>query len=169
MLQTHIQEKHQVFLTACENGDTKVVKDYLKEKGGSVLSDRVAYEAACIASQHDKVEVYKQLIDFYHPCIHAAQSVNSESKLPKDNECLKLSDIEVKKYNRSTKISNAFENFKIMGQMALGLTALAVVEVVKVGATLVSELGGATGTALQINKLREKAFSGSKDTNKPDW
>lgn len=169
MLQTHIQEKHQTFLTACENGDTKVVKDYLKENGGAVLNDHVAYEAACIASQHDKVEVYKQLIEFHEPCIHAARSVNREENLSENNECLKLSNIEVKKYNRSTKISNAFENFKIMGQMALGLTALAVVEVVKVGATLVSELSGAAGTALQINKLREKAFSGSKDTNKPDW
>lgn len=167
MLQTHIQEKHQTFLTACENGDTKVVKDYLKQNGGAVLSDHVAYEAACIASQYDKVEVYKQLIAFHEPCIYAARSVNREEKLPENNECLKLSNSEVKKYNRSAKISDIFENFKIMGQMALGLTALAVVDTVRVGSTIAAEFGG--NTALQINKLREKAFSNSKNNNKPDW
>ena len=156
MLQSHLYEKHKVFLDACKSGDTAIVKDYLEENAGSVYKDRVAYEGACIATQNDKVKVYEQLIKFHPPCIHAAQSVVNSETLADDNECLKLSDSEVKKYNRSKSISNAFENFKIMGQIALGVTALATFEVVKMGSSLISD---------KIKTLRENTFPSITATN----
>ena len=168
MIQKELYEKHKVLFTACKQGSSEVVKNYLKENAGSIHRDGVAYEAACVFAKHDKIDVYKQLIQFDEPCIHAARSANRHGKLSPDNECLKLSNIEVNKYNRNLKISDAFENFKIMGQLALGLTALATVEIIKVGATLISEFG-LSNAASQMLKLRDKAFSDKTNTNKPDF
>ena len=168
MIQTKLYEKHKVLFTACEQGSSEVVKDYLKENAGSIHRDGVVYEAACVSAKHDKIDVYKQLIEFDYPCIHAARSANRHEKLSPDNECLKLSNIEVKKHNRNLKISNAFENFKIMGKLALGLTALATIEIIKVGANLISEFGNSNAAA-QMLKLRDKAFPDKSNTNKADF
>ena len=178
MLKQEIYETHKVFLKACENGDSLFVKDYLKENAGTVLRDDISYEAACLAARNDHSDIYKQLNNFSHPTIYAARSANRDGALGENNECLKISNIETKKYEKIEAIKDAFDNFKIMGQFALGIAAIGVVEALKATVALASLASSSIYNHLspskivnKINKVRVNA-SGVNEINptknKPD-
>ena len=67
-----------------------------------------------------------------------------------DREELKLSDDEIKKQTSREVSNDNFNNFKIMGRIALGVAILLPYELVKMGASLVSD---------KISELRGKSFS----------
>jgi hypothetical protein len=168
MLQPEIYEKHKSFFQSCEKGDTLAVNGYLKDNAGIVLKDGVSYEASRIASTHDHIEIYKQLITFDHPNIYAARSANADSPLGEKNECLKFANIEIKKHDRNRSFQSSFEDFKILGQAALGFVAFASLDAIKTVSTLTENIGR-SNFLKELGKLRNSDSPTSENKNKPNW
>lgn len=139
------------FLKQCETGDSKSLSEMIHS------NDRTTnYSGAMIAAKHDNLELYKYFNAHQSSTLWAANSQKNIEGLPDTNECLIWSKKEIKSYERKEAIRSGFENFKIMGGIAVGLVALATIDISKVSAGLITN--AVSNTRLLLTEKRIKPY-----------
>lgn len=142
------------FFKLCESGTVEQLKQIIKTN-----EPGINYDGAMVAAKHDNLELYKHFVTTQSSTLWAANSQNRREPLPETNKCLQWALKEIKIYDRKETIRSGFEDFKIMGGLAVGLLALLTVDAVKVTGELIQMGLDKAETFAVMHRLRDTSPS----------